>query len=109
MKSWELPDSLVADVADSGRLLVMAPHSIDPDRLPRLALAYLCARLGERLALGQLTSLDDYFPQDDATVDTHHLRAALAHSTLASQLDAALQAPELLTAVRQMIGQASAG
>lgn len=109
MKSWELPDSLVADVTDSGRLLVTEPQRIDPDRLPRLALAYLCARLGERLALGQLASLDDYFPQDDATVDTHHLRAALAHSTLASQLDAALQAPELLTAVRQMTGQTSAG
>lgn len=109
MKSWELPDSLVADVADSGRLLVTEPQRIDPDRLPRLALAYLCARLGERLALGQLTSLDDYFPQDDATVDTHHLRAALAHPTLASQLDAALQAPELQTAVRQMTGQTSAG
>ena len=62
-----------------------------------------------RLALGQLASLDDYFPQDDATVDTHHLRAALAHPALASQLDAALQAPELQTAVKQMIGQASAG
>ncbi len=109
MKSWELPDSLVADVADSGRLLVTEPQRIDPDRLPRLALAYLCARLGERLALGQLASLDDYFPQDDATVDTHHLRAALAHPALASQLDSALQAPELQAAVRQMIGQASAG
>lgn len=109
MKSWELPDSLVADVADSGRLLATVPHDTDPARLPRLALAYLCARLGERLALGQLASLEDYFPQDDVTVDTHHLRAALAHPTLASQLDAALQAPELQSAVRQMIGQASAG
>ena len=108
MKSWELPDSLVADVADSGRLLVTEPGRIDPARLPRLALAYLCARLGERLALGQLTSLDDYFPQDDATVDTHHLRAALTHPALASKLDAALQAPELQAAVRQMLGHASA-
>ncbi len=108
MKSWELPDSLVADVADSGRLLVNEPQHIDPARLPRLALAYLCARLGERLALGQLTTLEDYFPQDDATVDTHHLRAALTHPALASQLDAALQAPELQAAVRQMLGHASA-
>jgi HD-like signal output (HDOD) protein len=109
MKSWELPDSLVADVADSGRLLVTEPQSIDTARLPRLALAYLCARLGERLAMGQLTSLNDYFPQDDAAVDTHHLRAALTHPALAAKLDAALQAPELQAAVKQMIGQASAG
>ncbi len=108
MTSWALPESLVADVADSGRLLVTEPGRIDPARLPRLALAYLCARLGERLALGQLASLTDYYPQDDASVDTHHLRAALAHPALAAKLDAALQAPELQAAVRQMTGQPAA-
>ncbi len=108
MTSWALPESLVADVADSGRLLVTEPGRIDPARLPRLALAYLCARLGERLALGQLASLSDYYPQDDASVDTHHLRAALAHPALAAKLDAALQAPELQAAVQQMTGRSDA-
>lgn len=105
MKTWELPEALVADVADSGRLLVTDPHGMDLARLPRLAMAYLCMRLGERLALGQLTSLQGYYPQDDATVDTHHLRTALSHPALASRLDAALQAPELQATVRQMLGQ----
>lgn len=108
MQSWELPDALVADVADSGRLLVTGPQGHDPARLPRLALAYLCARLGERLALGQLASLEGYYPQDDNALDTHHLRAALAHPALATQLDHALQAPELLGAVRQMLGRSEA-
>lgn len=104
MKSWELPDSLVADVADSGRLLVTPPHTLPADRLPRLALAYLCTRLGERLALRQMNVLDGYQPTADTAADMHHLRAALAHPALA-RLDEALQAPELLAAVRLMLSR----
>lgn len=104
MRSWELPESLVADVADSGRLLVTPPHTVAADRLPRLALAYLCARLGERLALRQMNVLDGYRPAADTAADMHHLRAALAHPALA-RLDEALQAPELLAAVRLMLSR----
>lgn len=104
MKSWDLPESLVADVADSGRLLVTPPHTLATDRLPRLALAYLCARLGERLALRQMNVLDGYQPAADTAADMYHLRAALAHPALA-RLDEALQAPELLAAVRLMLSR----
>jgi hypothetical protein len=107
MKSWELPATLVADAGDTGRLLITPPEQIDPSRLPRVALGYLCARLGERLALGQLGSLDGYDPLADSGIDTHHLRASLAHPGLA-RLDAALQSPELLGAVRQMLGKPAA-
>lgn len=104
MRSWELPESLVADVADSGRLLVTPPHTVATDRLPRLALAYLCARLGERLALRQMNVLDGYQPAADTAADMYHLRAALAHPALA-RLDEALQTPELLAAVRLMLSR----
>lgn len=104
MKSWELPESLIADVAESGRLLVTPPHTMATDRLPRLTLAYLCARLGERLALRQMNVLDGYQPAADTAADMHHLRAALAHPALA-RLDEALQAPELLAAVRLMLSR----
>lgn len=104
MKGWELPTSLIADVGDTGRLLVTPPDLTDEARLPRLALGYLCARLGERLALRQLTVLDGYDPLHDTAVDMHHLRQSLGHPALA-RLDAALQAPELLMAVRLMLGQ----
>lgn len=104
MRSWELPESLVADVADSGRLLVTPPHTVATDRLPRLAIAYLCARLGERLALRQMNVLDGYQPAVDTAADMYHLRAALAHPALA-RLDEALQSPELLAAVRLMLSR----
>jgi hypothetical protein len=74
-------------------------------RLPRLALSYLCSRLGERLALGQLHSLVHYDPMQDLDLDTHHLRGCLSHPELAG-LHAALQAPELLGAVKLMLNNA---
>jgi HD-like signal output (HDOD) protein len=104
---WSLPPLLVADVRDGHRLLVTAPQRIDPGRVPRLALTYLCARLGERLALGQLHSLEDYLPSEDEAVDMHHLRACLAHPALA-RLSEVLHSPELARAVRQMQGPATA-
>lgn len=98
---WALPASLVADVRDASRLLVTPPQALGPECVPRLALAYLCAHLGERLALGQLHSLESYLPSEDESADMHHLRACLAHPGL-SRLNAALHAPELLRAVAQM-------
>jgi len=107
MQSWELPESLIADVADSGRLLVTPPHTLSPERLPRLALAYLCTRLGERLALREMNALDGYRPTEDSAADMHHLRAALAHPALA-RVNEALQAPEVLAAMRQMLSRSGA-
>ncbi|MFZ2826366.1 HDOD domain-containing protein [Hydrogenophaga sp.] len=107
MKTWELPAGLVNDVSGLGQQLVTSCMTTDPVRAPRLALGYLCARLGERLALGQLGTLEGYDVKLDANVDTFHLRAALAHPSLA-RLDQALAAPELQTAVLQMMGRQAA-
>ena len=105
LKSWALPDQLVTEVGDIGRLLVTPASAITSARMPPLALSYLCSRLGERLALGQLESLANYDPLQDLGADTHHLRDCLAHPDLAG-LSAALQAPELLTAIQLMLNNA---
>ncbi len=105
MKTWELPSGLIEEVSDIGRQLVMAAPTSDPVRAPRVALAYLCARLGERLALGQIDDLDDYDLSTDTEVDTHHLRTALAHPALA-RLGQALASSEVQTAVQNMMGTA---
>ncbi|MCW5653830.1 HDOD domain-containing protein [Hydrogenophaga sp.] len=100
LKSWALPQPLVEDVRDSGRLIAMPPHRTAPQRLPALALACLSTRLGERLALGQMGSLEGYRLADDEAPDMHHLRACLAHPALA-RLDEVLQSPDLQGAARQ--------
>ena len=104
MKSWELPEGLVDEVGGVGRQLVTPFMVTDRARAPRFALGYLCARLGERFALGELDSLDGYDLRLDIAADTHHLRASLAHPALA-RLDQALAAPELQAALDQMLGK----
>lgn len=99
---WGLPSALVDTVRDAGRLQVLPLESEEDETSPRLALAALCARLGERLALGQLASLDGYRVAEDESPDMEPLRMALAHPVLAG-LDIALQAPELRRSVRQML------
>lgn len=107
MKSWELPEDLVNEVGGLGRQLVTPFRTAEPQLAPRFALGYLCARLGERLALGQLDSLEGYDPKLDIAADTHHLRASLNHPALA-KLDQALASPELHASVDQMLGKAVA-
>ena len=107
MKSWELPESLIDEVCGVGRQLVTPFMVTDRARAPRFALGYLCARLGEHIALGELDTLEGYDPALDIAADTHHLRASLAHPALA-RLDQALAAPELQAAVDQMTGRVAA-
>ena len=104
MKSWELPESLIDEVGGIDRQLITPFMVTDRARAPRFALGYLCARLGERFALGELDSLEGYDPVLDIDADTHHLRASLAHPALA-RLDQALAAPELQAALDQMLGK----
>ncbi len=107
MQSWELPPTLVADVKGIGRqLLADDPTSANP-ATTRLAIGYFCARLGERLALGQQAQLEGYDPYLDQGADTHHLRQRLQHHSLA-RLPQALASAEVQTAVQQMLSPASA-
>lgn len=102
LKLWELPAGLVDDVCDTSRVLVAPSTSVGHGRVPRLGLCYLCAHLGERLALGQLASLEGYDLLQDSRIDSFHLQGYLAHPALA-QLDAALQSPDVQTGMQNML------
>lgn len=102
LKTWELPAGLIEDVRGTDRVLITPPAEADAERAPRQALCYLCARLGERLALGQLATLEGYDAFADAGADSFHLRAYLSHPTLA-RLNAALASTELQNAMQQML------
>ncbi|MDP2261565.1 MAG: HDOD domain-containing protein [Hydrogenophaga sp.] len=102
LKLWELPGGLVDDVCDTSRVLVEPSTTVGYGRVPRLALCYLCAHLGERLALGQMASLEGYDTSQDHTPATFHLQGYLAHPALA-QLNAALQSAEVQSAVQNLL------
>ena len=66
--------------------------------------SYLCVGLGERLALGQLSSLGDVDLWGHVGPDAFHLRSYLTHPALAA-LPELLRSPALEEAVQQMLGK----
>ena len=104
MQAWGLPASIVAEVRDIDRLLVTPAHLLDPRHAPRLALCYLCARLGERLAHGQMADLADLAElrlDDPDDPDFCHLGSYLALPALAG-LPGHLQSTAILEPLRRM-------
>lgn len=103
MHEWGLPASLIAQVAEIDRMLVTPLDQIEPGRGARLALCFLCARLGERLAFGSLSDLADFDLGTDTSVEFFHLRGYLDLPRLA-RLAALLQSAEMLKSIHQMQG-----
>lgn len=118
MASWKLPQTLINEVCGASRLLASPADDAEPATAPRRALSYLCAHLAEQLTTGKLTSLAGHDFMQEQTADTHYLRCYLNQSWLhlrsylghpaAARLQAALQSPELLTAVQRMHAPGSA-
>lgn len=121
MQAWGLPASIVQEVRDVDSMLVTPAHLVDPRHAPRLALCYLGARLGERLAQGSLADLADLAdvarPADGAQLadwqrsqpddpDFCYLGSYLALPALAG-LGSHLQDPALLDAMRALQGSAT--
>ncbi len=103
MHAWGLPEALVNSVRAIDRVLVTPPSAEPTAGSPRLALCYLCARLGERLATGQISSLKHYDPFQDVGPDTFYLNEHLGNPML-RQLPAALASAEVQDALDQMLG-----
>lgn len=94
MRDWDLPEPIIASACDAADCLVLPASSIDPGRAETMALTYLCARLGERLASGLLPSLQAFELISEPSADFFHLRQGLPPARLA-RWTAALRAPAL--------------
>lgn len=80
---WQLPASIVDEVAAIDAILVTPPPAGDSPLAMQRALAYLCARLGERLATGQLADPARFDPMADDSEAFFHLRGHLQRPALA--------------------------
>jgi HD-like signal output (HDOD) protein len=101
MEIWGLPSGIVDDVRDIDRLLVAPINGRDLERRLRQALCYLCARLGDRLASGELADLADFDLAGDAGSELFYLHASLT-APQETQLADALRSHDVLHAVRQL-------
>ncbi len=94
MVHWGLPDHIAADAADIDTVLVTPFSALDSERSARLALGYLCARLGEQLACGERTDLLDFDLHHSTAAELHHLQGGLDDARLAA-LPQLLREPRL--------------
>ena len=101
LHEWGLPATIVNEVRAIDRLLVLAPGEVPAGDGQRLAVAHLCARLGEHLAAGgpaTAGSLAGLAAGQAQAEDGFHLRAHLAAPALA-RLPEHLQAADLTQAL----------
>ncbi len=106
MVDWGLPAHIAADAADIDTVLVTPFSALDSQRNARLALGYMCARLGEQLACGERTDLLDFDLQHSTAVELHHLQAGLADARLAP-LAEVLREPRLSADLQRMLAALS--
>ncbi|OYU78826.1 MAG: hypothetical protein CFE45_29255, partial [Burkholderiales bacterium PBB5] len=105
LREWGLPPSIVDEVVAIDRMAVTPAGTLPAARAQRLAVAYFCARLGERLATAgadlpiDLASPD---PMADASPDGYHLRSHLASPELA-RLGEHLRSAAVVNPVQTMV------
>ncbi len=104
LQEWGLPDAIVNEVRAIDRLLVTPAGQRSAEDSQRLAVAHLCARLGEHLATGGPVSaggLAGLAAGQAQAEDGFHLRAHLAAPALA-RLPEHLQAADLALALQTL-------
>jgi HD-like signal output (HDOD) protein len=101
MQDWGLP-AAVSDEAAEVDAVLFAPYAAwEPVRASRLALCYLAARLGERLAHDPQASLEGFDFMADPDPELFHVRAYTEHPAFA-QVEAQLRNPGLIAGVQRM-------
>jgi HD-like signal output (HDOD) protein len=102
MQQWELPSSISEPVRDMGHILVTPCEGAPSQRDVRLAFCYFCARLGEKLASGQIHDLAAYAWEQDPDPDLYYLQTWLQQPGM-EHLREALHMPELVNSINAMV------
>lgn len=74
LSEWAMPAPVVEDVRAIDRILTTPPKQHDEERGVKFALAYYCARLGEKLASSQWTDLEPADPAQLRGTEFFHLQ-----------------------------------
>jgi HD-like signal output (HDOD) protein len=102
MQSWELPKIIIDQVRDIDLVLVTPFETIQVQRASRMAFGYFCARLGEKLANGEITDLATYHLEQEQGPEFFHLLTYLQVPALAG-LPEFLHLPELVSSINAMV------
>jgi HD-like signal output (HDOD) protein len=102
MQSWELPKSIIDKVRDIDLVLITPCDPLEQQRATRMAFCYFCARLGEKLAHGEIKDLAAYHMKQEQDPEFFHLQSYLQLPALA-RLTEFLHMPELVSSINTMV------
>lgn len=102
MQSWELPQSIIDKVRDIDLVLITPYDQTQVQRASRMAFCYFCARLGEKLAHGEVKDLAAYNLEQDQGPEFFHLQSYLQLPALA-RLPEFVHLPELVSSINSMV------
>lgn len=103
MQEWGLPPSIIDDVRGIDLTLVTPINQTMAKRGARMALCYLCARLGEKLATGDISDLRAFHLREQEGPEFHYLLTYLDEPSIARLVEF-LQFPEVVSSINQMVG-----
>ena len=107
MRAWGLPDGITAGVEDIGALLVTPAPTTADARALRLALCYVCARIGEAIAMGRVQDPAQVDPAAAGSAELHYVQTYLRRPEFA-RLAEHLHAPDARLALARMIAASGA-
>ena len=102
MREWKLPASIVENVRDIDAVLVTPCDLTQVQRSTRMAFCYICARLGERLACGEIKDLSEFDLRQEQSVEFFHTHSYLSLPGLA-RLNEFMHMPEVVKSINGMI------
>lgn len=103
LQEWALPQAIIDDVRGIDLILVTPLSAANAQRGARLALCYLCARLGGKLATGDITDLAAFDLAAQESPDFHHLRSYLDQPSIVRLVEF-LRFPDVVSSINQMVG-----
>ena len=101
MQEWGLPKNIIHVVQEIDATLVSPVSGTSTSRRTRSALCYLCARLAEGLASGDIADLGTFDISDQEAIEYFHLHAYLELPTLA-QTPEFIRSPAVSASLRRM-------
>jgi HD-like signal output (HDOD) protein len=102
MQRWDLPQSIIDRVRDIDLVLVTPCDPLQEQRATRMAFCYFCARLGEKLALGEVKELAAFDIEQEQSPEFFHLQSYLQLPALA-RLPEYVHLPELVSSINSMV------
>ena len=102
LQEWALPQAIIADVRGIDLVLVTPRTAANAQRGARSALCYLCARLGGKLATGDITDLATFDLAAQDSPDFYYLRSYLDQPSIVRLTDF-LRFPDMVSSINQMV------